>query len=180
MLNPSAPGLARSSENGPSVGGVTSALALLAPLGAFVGLFIGARLTRSADRERWLRDQRLTAYVDYLRIVDAVNSQFAVGMRVSRLQPEQARASGHDFEGVEVGLLETLDDLEDAEMRLDLLGGELRDTARRFGELVAEFLAAGAPESGVTEEEWDRLVDRGNDLRLRMRELARTDLRVPS
>lgn len=156
------------------------ALAVPAPLGAILGLFIGARLTRSADRERWLRDHRLTAYVDYLRIVDAVNSQFAVGMRVSRLETERAHASGHDFEGVEVGFLETLDDLEEAEMRLDLLGGELRVSAERFGELVAEFLAAGSPDSDVADEEWDQLTARGNDLRHRMRELARTDLRVPS
>lgn len=148
--------------------------AVLSGVVALGGVYLGARLSRRNADDQWRREQRLKTYTEVLAALRSVNSQFATSVRVSHLNADSARESGHDFEGTEWRWLDSFAEIERLEDSLALVGGRGRFVYdQEVNPLLADYWdALDEPDA----DEWDALVDRGSRVLEKVSDAFRRDL----
>lgn len=143
-----------------------------------LGVMVGAKLASRSTDDHWLKNERLTAYLELIEQLEVMLKQFAVGMKVSKFG-QHAPHSDHDEDSVAWEWQEQMNELERAEVKARILGGHLgtvyEDTA---DDLIGEMLDA-IEDPDITEDEWKALSSRGHDLRRALHKSAKADLEVP-
>ncbi|MET3812434.1 hypothetical protein [Arthrobacter sp. UYEF3] len=87
--------------------------------------------------------------------------------------------SGHSDASVTWEWQQQIDELERAEVKANILGGQLGTLYRETADdLIGEMLDA-IDDEDVTEDQWDALSVRGHDLRRALVKSAKSDLAVP-
>lgn len=143
-----------------------------------LGVLVGARLASRSANDQWLKKERLVAYLALIDQLEAMLSQFSVGMKVSKFDGD-ADEYGHDYEGVEWAWHQQMDELQRAEVRVAILGGRLGDVYDSTAhELISEMLEA-IDDDSITLDEWMELARRGRDLQDALIASAKADLEVP-
>ena len=147
-------------------------------IGPLIGVWVGTRLSGRSTDERWLREQRLQAYLALLEHMERLVQQFAVGLRVNKFGAENAVNHGHDLEATEQSWHDLIDDLRHFELRVSLLGGQLGDRYERLADVQWSNMLDAIENKAVTEEEWDHIVSRGRQLIGMLERSARQDMGV--
>ncbi|GAA4375586.1 hypothetical protein [Paeniglutamicibacter cryotolerans] len=142
------------------------------------GVLVGAQLARRTANEQWLKKERLTAYLGLIKQLRDMNQRFAVGLRVSKFR-EDAAAHGHDFNGVTWAWQESMDELQDIEVSIRLLGGRLGKVYEESADGVIFDMLVAIDDDEITEEAWDELLACAGNLVEALEESAALDLQVP-
>jgi hypothetical protein len=152
--------------------------ATASPVLALLGVWLGARLGSLQENRRWLRDQRLQTYVEYLDHLVEVTRVFSVGMKVSNLQRERAQNSGHDFTGVENSFQDLMSDLEHLDQRLELIMGHNVSEALQDVHGVILMMTDARDDENATEELWNEITEESWAATSNLQEAMRTELGV--
>lgn len=142
------------------------------------GVLVGAQLARRTANEQWLKKERLTAYLELIKQLRGMVQRFAVGLRVSKFRTDAAE-HGHDFDGVTFAWQDSMDELEDIEVSVRLLGGQLGKVYERNAHGIILDMLDAIEDDEITEDEWNGLLRRAEDLITALEESAARDLQVP-
>lgn len=143
-----------------------------------VGVMVGAKLTRRSADDQWLKKERLAAYLDLIDQLGDMLKHFAVGMRINKFGGHD-ESEDHNADTVEGEWHDRMDDLERAEVRVKILGGQLGTVySRTANGLISEMLDA-IDDPDITDAQWRALSMRGHSLRSALEDSAKIDLEVP-
>lgn len=149
--------------------------AIVLPL---AGVLVGAQLARRAANEQWLKKERLAAYLELIKQLRDMVQRFAVGLRVSKFRANAADHE-HDFEGVTLAWQDSMDELEDIEISVRLLGGQLGKVYERNANGIILDMLEAIENEEIQEDEWNELLRRAEDLITALEESAARDLQIP-
>lgn len=153
---------------------------VIAAAAGLVGVTVGALLTHRREHDAWLREQRRAVYVELLGLLTATTRQFATDLSVSRLQPDSAAESGHDFAGAEWRLLDNLNELEQLRPTLLILAG--RSVLDVYEAQVDPWIASvsvTAHDEHPTASQWGAVTEQGWAVVDRLALAARLELHRP-
>lgn len=142
------------------------------------GVLVGAQLARRTANEQWLKKERLTAYLELLKQLRNMVQRFAVGLRVSKFRADAAE-HGHDFDGVAFAWQDSMDELQDIEVSVRLLGGQLGKVYEKNAHGIILDMLEAIEDDEITEDEWNELLRCAEDLITALEESAARDLQVP-
>lgn len=162
-------------ETATGIAGILKDLAtILLPL---AGVSVGAQLARHSANKQWLQKESLNAYLELLKILRDMVQRFAVGLRVGKFRINAAD-HGHDYKGVTIAWQDSMHHLENIEVSIRLLGGQLGQVYEQGAHDVMLNMLDAIQDDNISEGEWDDLLTCTEELITALEESTAQDLKV--